>query len=121
MSNMLRFAMAFFAGALLQSTPLAAQEMQVRLKDAGFATHNVHGSGVELVLDVRGVSVRDIPEHVFAEICANFGPKIIPQIISTNPSFEPEYIGVRLVSSGLLAQFKFIAFSPEGDTCGAPL
>ena len=109
------------AFALSIASSAYAEDMQMRLADAGFAAHSTHGRGFELIIEIRGAAVRDVPDRVFGEICAQVGPQIIPQLRTHEDSFEPNYIGIRLTGGGFISTQKFVAFAPNGDSCGPEL
>ncbi|AKS44850.1 hypothetical protein SAMN05444287_2234 [Octadecabacter temperatus] len=99
--------------------PVLAQDIQVRLADAGIAEHSLHGTGIEMQFEIRGARVRDVPDEFLKALCDQFSPEVVPLILEQNPQLEADFIGVRLKSGGIIGSFVFEAFGFEDSGCGA--
>ncbi|WP_093996475.1 hypothetical protein [Octadecabacter ascidiaceicola] len=109
-----RAALLWFA-----ATPVIAQEIQVRLSDVVVAVHSTHGTGIEMQFEIRGTRIRDVSDELLKELCDQFSSNVVPAVLQQRPQLDPDFIGVRVKSGGVVGSYIFEAFELDGESCGA--
>ena len=109
---------ALLVGVMSASLVLA-QELNFELTDTGVLKHSEYGTGIEMRITPNAMPSADILDDVMRDLCNHFAPSVIPFVASQTGVSAPEFLSVRLTTTGgIFGRYATEFFRVDGDSCG---